>query len=734
MRRTPVARLLRRLLLAVLTASVLAGGTVAFAYWTAHGTGSASATSGMLALPSNVTATATSTRGTVSLSWTGAIGPDGNAVTRYRVQRLAGTTPSDACGTTATSPLTSPPTTCSDTGVADGTYTYTVTAVYHSWTSTSAASSAVTVVPHAPTSVALVNGGGTGSAYIDSGNASSVSIDVGLNSTSLASDAVTLTVHDAGSVHVVTRTAAGTAGAGTVHLTGVDLSTLTDGTVTMSATSTDTLTSVSSAVSSTATKDTVAPAAPASVSLSNGLGTGSAYINAANAASINYTVVLPNNANDAATDTVRVTLTSGAAVNGSIASGLSSSGGTVAVNGINAASLTDSSVAVSATATDLAGNVSSAATTTTTKDVVAPAAPTSVSIGNGLGTGSAYINGTNRGALSYNVVLPNNAGDAATDTITVTLTSGASTSATHAGLSSAGGTVGVSSINATALTDASVAVSATATDLAGNVSAATTTTTTKDTVAPAAPTSVAIGNGGGTGSAYINAANAGSVSYNVVLPNNVNDAASDTIAVTLTSGGSASATHAGLSSAGGTVAVTSINAGSLTDGSVAVSATATDLAGNASSATTTATTKDVVAPAAPTSLSLSNGLGTGSAYINAANAASVNYNVVLPSNAGDAATDTITVTLTSGTSASATHAGLSSAGGTVGVTGINANPLTDGVLAVGATATATDLAGNISTAAGGTAVTKDTVAPAAPTSVALSNGGGTGSAYINAAN
>ncbi|HEY2703575.1 MAG TPA: hypothetical protein VGL20_07795, partial [Candidatus Dormibacteraeota bacterium] len=200
--------------------------------------------------------------------------------------------------------------------------------------------------------------------------------------------------------------------------------------------------------------------------------------------------------------------------------------------------------------------------------------------------------------------------DAATDTITVTLTSGASASATHAGLSSAGGTVGVTGVNATALTDASVAVSATATDLAGNVSAAATATTTKDTVAPAAPTAVAISNGGGTGSAYINIANKGSVNYGVTIPANAGNATTDTVAVSLTSGTVVSGTVAGPGAAGGSVTVGALNATGLTDGPVAVSATSTDLAGNVSTAKTGTTTKDTVAPTLVTAVSVQGSGGT----------------------------------------------------------------------------------------------------------------------------
>ncbi len=88
------------------------------------------------------------------VSWTGVTDP-GAGTFGYYVQRFAGSTPSNACGSSAASLLPASPTTCDDTSVPDGTYTYKVTAVYNSWHSTSAPSSSVTVLfdntpPNAP--------------------------------------------------------------------------------------------------------------------------------------------------------------------------------------------------------------------------------------------------------------------------------------------------------------------------------------------------------------------------------------------------------------------------------------------------------------------------------------------------------------------------------------------------------------------------------------------------------
>jgi Big-like domain-containing protein len=125
-----------------------------------------------------------------------------------------------------------------------------------------------------------------------------------------------------------------------------------------------------------------------------------------------------------------------------------------------------------------------------------------------------------------------------------------------------------------------------------------TASATADSAAPAQPSSVTLANGGGTGNAYINLANRASVSVGVGVGSSA--VSSDTLTVTLTSG-STSVTKTSPSRTGsGTVTVTGINATSLTDGTVTISVTARDVAGNVSAARTRTNTKDTVAPGVPT--------------------------------------------------------------------------------------------------------------------------------------
>ena len=137
-------RTLRLLLLApVVIGAFLAAAAGGLAYVTAAGTGSGLATNGTLLPPTAVTVPPTST-GTVPVSWV-ASAADGGAVAPqgYVAERFDGTAWSAACG--SSSSLLVSGTSCNDTGVANGSYAYRVTAVYRTWTARSAASGTVVV-------------------------------------------------------------------------------------------------------------------------------------------------------------------------------------------------------------------------------------------------------------------------------------------------------------------------------------------------------------------------------------------------------------------------------------------------------------------------------------------------------------------------------------------------------------------------------------------------------------
>jgi hypothetical protein len=190
--------------------------------------------------------------------------------------------------------------TYSDPATVDGTtYTYKINAVSSgtplltSIDSSTVSAQADATPPGAPTTVALANGGGNGGAYVNSGNAGSLSVSVTLPAGSLATDLVKLTISNGG--NSVSSTTAGPAGAGTITFSGLNVSGLGDGTLTISASSTDLAGNVGATTSIGATKDTAAPGAPSANYTDNNNATADVVFGSAEAnASISVTKTAPS--------------------------------------------------------------------------------------------------------------------------------------------------------------------------------------------------------------------------------------------------------------------------------------------------------------------------------------------------------------------------------------------------------------------------------------------------------
>lgn len=108
----------------------------ALAYFTAEGVGNASAAVSKLSAPT-ITAATPAVGGTVALAWSSVSAP-GTGTVKYYVSRDGG----DPGGTCAAPAVPAAATSCTDSGVGIGTHTYTVTAVWRSWSATSGTSSA----------------------------------------------------------------------------------------------------------------------------------------------------------------------------------------------------------------------------------------------------------------------------------------------------------------------------------------------------------------------------------------------------------------------------------------------------------------------------------------------------------------------------------------------------------------------------------------------------------------
>jgi len=125
-----------------------------------------------------------------------------------------------------------------------------------------------------------------------------------------------------------------------------------------------------------------------------------------------------------------------------------------------------------------------------------------------------------------------------------------------------------------------------------------------DATAPVLPSAVQLANGTGQGKQWISLANRSSVSVSVTLPGT--SLASDTVQVVLSNGVASVSKTAAAPGGGGAFLVGGIDTLMLPDGTVSISVTLADAAGNVSAPTTASAPKDTVAPAAPSATYVDN--------------------------------------------------------------------------------------------------------------------------------
>jgi hypothetical protein len=319
--------------------------------------------------------------------------------------------------------------------------------------------------------------------------------------------------------------------------------------------------------------DTVSPSAPV-LALGTGVGNGATSAEATAAGG----VVTVNGETGAS---IAVTFTNGVHTVTKTVTGTGAAQA-VTLNAGDVTTLTDGTISVSALQTDAAGNpqTASAATTSFALDTAVPGAPV-LALGAGVGNGATSAEATAAGG----VVTVNGETGAS---IAVTFTNGVHTVTKTVTGTGAAQAVTLNAGDVTTLTDGTVSVSAVATDAAGNASGAGTTSFALDTAVPGAPV-LALGTGVGNGATSAEATAAGGVVT-------VNGETGASIAVTFTNG-----VHTVTKTVTGTGAAQAVtlNAGdvtTLTDGTVSVSASQTDAAGNASGAGTTSFVLDATAP------------------------------------------------------------------------------------------------------------------------------------------
>ncbi|SMX40768.1 DUF7933 domain-containing protein [Maliponia aquimaris] len=455
----------------------------------------------------------------------------------------------------------------------------------------------------------------------------------------------------------------GTIATATDQITGIDVSGLADGTLTLTATLTDAALNTGLDATDTAAKDTVAPA-----------GYTVAYdqdpINIANLASSTFTVTGAE---------VGTTLEYSLSSNGVTFSGFSEPV-TTATQTVGAplplGGLSDGPVTLRVTLTDAAGNTGTEVSDIATKDLVAPSLAFDAPL-----AGDDVVNAAEASAVTISGTstdLPDGS------TVTVVVSDGAAGSV----ILTPSVTGGVFSVSAdlSGLADGALTLTADATDPAGNPAPQASATATKDTVAPAGYTV-----------AYdqdpINIANLASATFTVTGAE-----VGTLLEYSLSSNG---VTFSGFSEPV-TTATQPVGAplplGGLSDGPVTLRVTLTDAAGNTGTEVSDIATKDLVAP----SLAFDAPLA-GDDVVNAAEASAVTISGTstdLPDGS------TVTVVVSDGAAGSV----ILTPSVTGGVFSVSADlsGLADGALTL--TADATDPAGNPAPQASATA-TKDTVAP-----------------------
>jgi hypothetical protein len=349
-------------------------------------------------------------------------------------------------------------------------------------------------------------------------------------------------------------TGSGTVSSATQQITGINVSSLTDGTLTYSVTLTNAAAQTGIAATATATLDTTAPtgysitADQSTIDAAQSAAASFTFAGAAIGATYSYTVT-----SDGGTGSVTG--------NGTITSA------TQQVAGINVSSLHDGTLTFSVALSDAAGNTGAYVAATATLDQTAPTGYT-------ISVDQSLIGASKAATTSFTFA---DAEDFTTYNYTVT-SSGGTGSVTGTGtiLSS---TQQVTGVNVSSLPDGTLTYTVTLTDTAGNVGGEVTAKATLDQTAPTGYSIVVDQN-------PIDSSNAAATSFTFAGAE-----VGATYNYTVTSSGTNSVTGSG-TIASATQQVTGINVASLPNGTLTYSVTLTDPAGNVGNAFTAQATLD----------------------------------------------------------------------------------------------------------------------------------------------
>ena len=445
-------------------------------------------------------------------------------------------------------------------------------------------------------------------------------------------------------------------------ITSIDLSTLVDGTITISATATDYANNISPATNTIITKDTVST----TPTIDTVAGDNIINSNEQTTVSVTGTAEASSSVNIVFTDTLDIIESITVITNSS---------GLWTIASINLSALADGTITIRARATDIVSNISVATNTIITKDTVSPTIPTIATVAddnivNSNEVSSILLTGTAEASSSVNIIF-----SASNTTEATTL------------IANSSGLWTITAIDLSVLDDGTITISATATDIAGNISPTTNTIITKDTTITL-PTIATI-----AGDNIINFSE-----QTIVLATGTAEANSS-VNIIFSASNTTEATTV-ITNSSGLWTITSIDLSTLVDGTITISATATDYANNISPATNTIITKDTVS----TTPTIDTVAGDNIINSNEQTTVSVTGTAEASSSVNIVFTDTLDIieSITVMTNSS----------GLWTIASINLSALADGTITI--RARATDIVSNISVATN-TIITKDTVSPTIPT-------------------
>jgi large repetitive protein len=334
-------------------------------------------------------------------------------------------------------------------------------------------------VPGAPSAIGIPMSSDNVADFVTATTESSVDFDLTFGADSFSTDQIEMAISDgASTIDAVAQSAP--QGAGTVSFTGVDLSTLNDGTLMVNITITDPIGNVTTAAT-TVTKDSML-ATPTLVEIPADVGNAQNVVNASNEGALSIEVTFPAAADG--TETAAVTLGDGVGSVVYLGQAVPAGGGVMTFGPLDVSGLNDAALTINVVTTDPSGN-SQTTMQAAVKDSTDPAAATAAAIpSTGANQPANFVNIATESSVSVEVTLP--ATSVATDMVTVTLDDG-STQVTGTVAGSAGaGTVTVTGINATGLNETSIAITVDIVDAGGNSSPTFTGTAgAKDVTPPA---------------------------------------------------------------------------------------------------------------------------------------------------------------------------------------------------------------------------------------------------------